>query len=260
MRNSLNILEVLSISLVSVLSAQAATVSLGSSTPSVGDGVQNLAFATSTANDTDVQFNPSNYLAGDNGSSLGQTFTTGANSGGYTLTSISVHQVGGFNTFWDFTGGAITLQVYQLGTGTGGVWNITPLVTEVATVGGEPDGIGLSSGTQGSGAQWLTITLTAAATLSANTQYGFQLVSDGTGGNDRFFMELDGTNTNPYAGGFATGTGKVAGQPNASVVFDGNNGQPSDRAFVASMTSIPEPSSALLGAVGALALFRRRRN
>ena len=245
------------ISLMAVLSARAATVSLGAATPNVGDGVQNLSFATSTADDTDVRFIPSNYLAGDNNNALGQTFTTGANSGGYSLSSISVRQVGGFNTFWDFTGGTITLQLYQLGTGSGGVWNITPIATETAAVGGANGG--LSSGTQGASAQWLTLTLSAAANLSANTQYGFQLVSDGTTPNDGFFMELDGTIGTPYTGGFATGTSKVSGQPDPAFVFDGNNGQPSDRAFVASMTSVPEPSSALLGAVGILPLFRRRR-
>lgn len=244
----------------SMLPAAAATLTLDSATPTVGDGVQNLSFSTNDATNTAVAFVPSDYLAGDNGAALGQTFTTGTNTEGYSLSSISVRQVSWGTTFWDITGGTITLQIFRLNSlGGSGVGSITPLALETATVGGEPDGVGISSGTPGSGARWLTVTLASSVSLNPSTIYGFQIMSDGTSGNDRFFMQLDGTSTNSYAGGFALATGKIAGAIDSAAVWAGNDGQPSDRAFVATMTAVPEPSAALLGGLGTLLLLRRRR-
>ena len=218
-------------------------LSLSSGTPNVLDGVQNLNFSTSDATNTQVQYNESDYLAGDNGSALGQTFTTGSNADGYHLSSISVRQVSWGTTWWDYTGGTVTLQVFRIDSNNGGgVLGISQLALETATVGGEDDGIGPSSGGPGDNAQWLTFNLSSGLKLEPNTMYGFQIVASGTGGNDQFFLQFDGTSTNSYAGGFAIGTGKVGGQPNSGLVFDGNNGQPSDRAFVATMTKLPSPA------------------
>ena len=100
--------------LACVSSGIAATAGLGTDVPSAGDGVQNLNFSTSTANNTNVQFVPSEYLAGDNTNKLGQSFTTGSNAGGYSLTSISVRQVSWGTTFWDYTGGNVTLKVFSM--------------------------------------------------------------------------------------------------------------------------------------------------
>jgi hypothetical protein len=256
MKKSIRVLQgICFVQLATMLPAAAATVTLGSATPGVGDGVQNLNFSTSTANNTAVQFVASEYLAGDNTNKLGQTFTTGANVDGYSLSSISVRQVSWGTTFWDYTGGTITLNVFSIDSTSGGVAAVTDLVLETAAVGGEPDGITLSNGTPGANAQWLTFNLTTALNLAANTQYGFMFAASGTGGNDGFFMELDGTNTSTYAGGYALTTGDI----NGTTTWDGNNGQPSDRAFVASMTAVPEPTAALLGGLGILALIRRRR-
>jgi len=180
------------------LTAEAATVSLSTATPAVGAGVENLTLSTSQSDVTQVQYS-GNYLAGDTGVAVGQTFTTGSNAGGYILSAISVHQIGSFNTFYDYTGGTITAQVFQTGTSVGGgVQNIVPLSTETASVGGEDDGMTYANGILGANAKWLTITLATPLTLLPNTQYGFQLASSGTTGNDGFFMELDGTNTNRW--------------------------------------------------------------
>lgn len=245
--------------LASILPVSAATVTLGTAVPTVLDGVQNLNFSTNDATNTAVAFIPSKYLAGDNINALGQTFTTGANTGGYSLSAVSVRQVSWGTTYWDFTGGTVTLQIFKLNSFNGSIGSITQLALETATVGGEPDGIGYSFGTPGANAQWLTVNLATSVTLDPNAIYGFQIISDGTGGNDQFFIEIDGTNTNSYAGGFALGTGKVSGQPDAVAVWAGNDGQPSDRAFVATMTAVPEPSAALLGGLGLLLFFRRRK-
>lgn len=231
----------------------AATVSLGTATPAVGDGVQNLNFSTSTANNTNVQFVGSEYLAGDNVNKLGQSFTTGSNIDGYELSAISVRQVSWGNTSWDYTGGTVNLKVFSMNSVLNGVWSTTQLALESATVAGT--GAPTFNATPGANAQWLTITLGTSLELTANTQYGFMLTASGTGGNQEFFMEIDGTSTSSYAGGFALTTGDFGLTP----VWDGNNGQPSDRAFVASMTAIPEPSAALLGGLGMLVMLRRRR-
>jgi hypothetical protein len=241
--------------LASVLPAAAATVSLGTAVPEAGDGTQNLNFSTSTATNTNVQFVPSEYLAGDNSNKLGQSFTTGPNGAGYLLNSVSVRQVSWGTTFWDYTGGTVTVKVFSMDSVSGGVWTTTELALETATVGGEPDGITFSSGTPGANAQWLTVNLDSPVLLLGNTLYGFMLASTGTGSNDGFFMEIDGTSTNSYSGGFAITTGNI----NGNTMWDGNNGQPTDRAFVANMTAVPEPSAALLVALGSLALARRRR-
>ncbi len=262
MKNTIRVVQAIAlIQLASVLPSAAATVSLGTATPGKLDGVENLNFSTSRETNTEVQWNSSDFLAGDNGSAVGQTFTTGLNAGGYSLSSISVRQVSWATTYWDYTGGSVTLQVFSLDSNNGGgVWGITELALVTATAAGEPDGIGLSSGAPGANAQWLTVTLDSPVFLAADTMYGFQAVSSGTGSNDGFFMELDGTITNWYDGGFAIGTGKVSGLPNSSLVFDGANGQPSDRAFVATMTAVPEPGSVvLLGGFILLGLLRRRR-
>ena len=231
------------LNLASITPVAAATAGLGTAVPAVIDGVENLNFSTNDATNTAVASAASDYLAGDNGVALGQTFTTGANTGGYSLSAIAVRQVSWGTTYWDYTGGTVTLQIFKLNSVSGGTRFIIPLAQETATVGGEPDGIGLSSGTPGANAQWLTVTLDTPVTLEANTVYGFQIMADGTGGNDQFFIQTDGTNTDSYAGGYALGTGKVAGQLDIYAVWAGNDGQPSDRAFVATMTTLTAPTT-----------------
>ena len=220
-----------------VISSYAATAGFGNAIPSVCKGVQNLNFSTDDATNTAVQYVDSDYLADDNSAALGQTFTTGSDADGYVLTAISVRQVSWGTTWWDYTGGTVTLQIFQIENQQGnGVSDITELALETASIGGEDDGIGLSSGTPGIDAQWLTVTLDTPVNLAPDTMYGFQIISDGLGSNDQFFMQIDGTSSDSYAGGFAIGTSKVDGQPDTASVWDGGNGQPSDRAFVATMS------------------------
>lgn len=227
--------------------ATAASVTLGSATPAVGDGVQLLAFSTSSADNTDHAFVGSDYLAADNsGLYVGQSFTTGSNVGGYELNSISVRQVSWAGTFWDYTGGEITLRIFPGGGGDNGellleTVPIAPGAGSDAVFGGTP-----------ADPMWLTFALTSPLTVAANTQYSFAFRSNGTGANDQFFMELDGTSD----GGAYTGGSSIT-------VDDGNNlwngNTEGDRAFVANMTAIPEPSITFLGGLGVLGLLRRRR-
>ena len=237
--------------------AAAATISLGTATPTEGDGVKNLNFSTNDATNTVIAWVPSDYVGNGNPSGIGQTFKTGNNTGGYSLSAISVRQVS-WSTDWDFTGGTITLQIFRIDTVGNGVSNITALQTETVTVGGEDDGLAYASGTPNN-AQWLTVNLGSPLSLAAGMQYGFQIKSSGTTANDGFFMQLDGTSTDSYSDGFAIGTALVSGELDSSLIWDGGNGKLSDRAFVATMTAVPEPSAALLGGLGMLMLLRRRR-
>lgn len=221
--------------------AVAATAGLGTAVPTVLDGVQNLSFSTDDVSNTAVAFVPSDYLAGDNTNALGQTFTTGAHPGGYSLSAVSVRQVSWGTTFWDYTGGTVTLQIFKLNSWNVGIGSITQLASETASIAGEPDGIGFSFGSPAADARWLTVTLDSPVVLEPNAIYGFQITSTGTGGNDEFFIQLDGTNTDSYPGGSALGTAKVAGQPDPVAVWRGNDGAPSDRAFVATMTALNDP-------------------
>lgn len=242
MKKTIQILAAIGgLQLACITTAAAATAGLGTAVPTVLDGVQNLNFSTDDVSNTAVAFVPSDYLAGDNGAALGQTFTTGAHPGGYSLSAVSVRQVSWGTTYWDYTGGTVTLQIFKLNSWNVGIGSITQLALETATIGGEPDGIGLSSGTPAADARWLTVTLDSPVVLEPNAVYGFQIISTGTGGNDEFFIQLDGTNTDSYAGGSALGTSKVAGQPDSVAIWRGNDGAPSDRAFVATMTTLNDP-------------------
>lgn len=261
MKKSIVTLQIVSlVQLASVMSASAATALVGTAVPDVIDGVQNLNYSTGGGDLTAIPGIGNNYLAGDNNASLGQTFTTGSNVGGYSLSAISLRQVSWGTTYWDYTGGTITLQIFQWDSANAfpGAHNITQLSLETATVGGEIDGITYSQGVPDV-PRWLTVSLDSPVTLAANAMYGFQIMSNGTGGNDQFFIQPDGTNTNTYSNGFAIGTPNISGLPDTGAVWDGGNGQPGDRSFVATMTAVPEPSAALLGGLAFLTLLRRRK-
>src|SRR3974390_1207836 len=83
------------------INVSAATITIGTNTPAVGVGVQNLVGATAAGNNVGVQFINNNYIANSNNSSLGQTFTTGSNSWGYQLTAISYRQATYSSTWWN---------------------------------------------------------------------------------------------------------------------------------------------------------------
>lgn len=217
------------------LLASSATVSLPDVQPVVTFyDVFNLVGTTSSATNVNIQFVQSEYLAGDN-AAMGQVFTTGSAVDGYELTAISVQQVS-FSTYWDYTGGTVSLQIFELGTqNAGGVWSITVLAAETATIGGEDDGITFSNGMPNP-PRWLTFALSTPVHLNPNKQYGFQLGSSGTGSNDGFFIELNGTSSNAYVGGFAVNSGSN-GVPETSAVWSGGTGwEPGDRVFVAHLS------------------------
>lgn len=90
----------------------------------------------------------------------------------------------------------------------------------------------------GSTNDWVTMTFATPIALAASTQYGVIL----TGGG--FALKWQNMDESAVAGGWYKST------------FNGEN---KDRLFVANLTAVPEPSSALLLGLGGLLLARRRR-
>lgn len=192
------------------------------------------------------------YLAGDRPSHI-QSFTTGANVGGYSINAFSIksallaNEGAGFlsnGTWANFANG--TNLSFSFGTISG--TTLTSLVSDTATL----TGGGLAyNGTAGTG-NWFTIDLSAAnLTLAANTTYYFEVAKNSG------YWELANIKADNFAGGSAfTGSNNGALDADGSVTAVPNGG---DYAFHANLTAIPEPGAALLGGIGMLALLRRRR-
>ena len=70
--------------------------------PVDGADIANLSGATADANNVNGGIDAATYVAA-NRPAQGQTFTTGANAGGYTLFAVTVQHVG-YTTGWDING------------------------------------------------------------------------------------------------------------------------------------------------------------
>lgn len=218
----------------------APTITLGTTVPAVGDGVQNLNFSTSSANNTTHDFVPDDYIASNvNGGEalwIGQSFTTGADPFGYELNSISVRQVSWGPTNWDFNGGEVYLRVFKVVSQDGGVFNTTELTSQTVTV--AETGASNVGGTPGASAMWLTFNLDAPLLLDPSAEYVFSFKSNATidGSTSNFLMEVDGTDADSFAGGCSTSV------PDGGTVH-WKGGANSDRAFVANMNVAPDSDS-----------------
>ena len=243
-------------------SAHAATLSYSLSAPSVGVNDQsNLTGATSDANNVPngSTNGGSTYLAHDQGS-IGQTFTTGSNVGGYTLTALSLQATPtGYGSGFSDTSQASTLTV-RLGTISGGTTFSVSSTETVAVTGGEANRPSFNG-------SFLTVTLSTPLTLAANTTYFFDMaVTAGT-----YYFQTNGTSVvGSYTGGDAYHTLALGGAHPASNDSGGSLTliqDSGDHVFVASMTAnaIPEPSTYGIAAgglalVGAMVARRRRAN
>jgi len=233
------------IALLAAGQAGAATLSFSSSAPSGGSGsVTNFTGATFDADNIGGSGVNSNggannggandgttYVA-NNRAAQGQTFTTGSNSGGYTLNAITV-RVAGYtnntasgtnNTYWSLasTSSTFTVRVGEV-SGT----TFIPLTIETAASGGSGNpGSGNSANGPGT---YLTFTFKAPIVLKPNTTYGFDI---GTTAN--YFEMLgirDGASGgNPYTAGTGYTTGANGVGSNAMTT------QAGDRVFQADLS------------------------
>jgi hypothetical protein len=237
------ITTILAASLVLAAGANAAVIASNStSTPSTNvNGMGTWGYDTSS--------NTVQSYSGDYGALyLAQSFSTGTLGTDNKLSSISVGTVGDVS--------ASTLKAYLYATDTGTIpdanyWKVgaTPVATATVT---------LSAAT---GPATVTFDFSSEnLTLLDNTTYAFYLKPD----SGSSFVWAGTNSSSAYNGGeamtvfaanlggaqgFWTGDGTQAGNPSLDIA--------GDRVF--SVTAVPEPSAALIGGLGMLALLRRRR-
>jgi hypothetical protein len=232
-----------------ILSAQAATITVNSSAPSV-DNEDIYSFAATggtaiTGESLADYVSPSdgapdvNSLWRDRGAQ-GQSFTTGSNALGYTLDAFSfMVRIGGSSV------GVAPVTTFRLGTlsGTGRVF------TEITSATATPGAINNTG-------DWLTASFDSSIELTANTVYAIDFQNTEVTSWDGYY--LDGDVDSSYAGGSAYTSGlKTEG------LDDANLSLPTiDRTFHVNLVAVPEPETyALIG--GCLALgyvtVRRRR-
>lgn len=215
-------------------SLHAGEITLGIDTPPMLDGVRNLSGAVDAAGNTQLQYADSNFLAGDNNGILGQTFTTGSNPAGYSLSSISFQQVS-YDTSW-WLGGTLGLRVFQTTNDPGsGVQTMSVLATESASVPEET--AGLQQSAPGDGNYWVTFILDQPLHLEPDTRFGFDFQATGTTATGPFLMEWNGIHGDVLDGGQAIINGTPA-VPDPGSVWLGRGPADGDRVFVATMTAI----------------------
>lgn len=178
------------------------------------------------------------------GASLGQSITTGTNVGGYELSSFTLRNN---SALTGLVGVTFAVRIAELDTvaTTGTASYVTILTTQTGfTYTGD-----LIAG------DFLTFNLDPVA-LGANKIYGIEIdvLSNGTGTG--FSGQMSARGSNSYAGGnFYTPQATFSNDPLPSAVTLNSE----DLTFHANLSAIPEPTTALLGGLGMLALLRRRR-
>ena len=163
---------------------------------------------------------------------MGQTFTT-LGDAGYTLTSATLQNRN--NTI----NNNVATWTLRVGTVSGNTFS--PIATETS-----------NNSISYAPLDYLTFTFASPVALSANTVYGFDWTTTGSG-----FVTENNVDSN-YAGGTNFRSGGNHIPDDANLLFPGD-----DRVFHLDMTSeVPEPSTlvlAVMGLIGLAGLRRRRR-
>jgi hypothetical protein len=252
---------------LAVASAHAASLTLTPTAPTPGaNDIYNFTGAAAdggNVNDGGTYLNgaandPFTYVAGDQDGGVGQTFTTGSLPGGYILNSIWIQHVGytdngnngdpNYNGTWWHNAGGSTLTIRLTNPSQAGTAGFVLASETYVTTGLEGWGTAYSSSDNGDG-MWLDFTLATPLVLADTTTYGFDL----TTGNNNFFFEWLGTDSDVFAGGSAYKGSTVATPDNTMNTLVG------DRVFLLSVTPVPEPSTFVLIGLGGLAVLLRRR-
>jgi autotransporter-associated beta strand protein len=186
----------------------------------------------------------STYVGGDR-PQQGQTFTTGANAGGYQVKAIWLRHVGytgnTANTSWLTANGAgLTVRVTNPAAASTSSFALT---TETVTTTGSESGTtnslapvtAATSSTNGTGV-WVRFAFSIPVTLQPNKQYGF----DVTSGSTTFYFETLGIRNaaaggNPYAGGSAYSGSTNGATDNAMNTLSG------DRVFLVELAPVVSP-------------------
>ena len=233
------------------LAASAASLSLASVAPVPGpndiynfagaarDGLNVGHYGTDGANN-DFE----TYVAYDR-ADQGQTFTTGANPGGYLITSIWVQHVGYTNngtdpdssyngTWWEMGSGS-TFTIRLTAPSAAGTANFALHTETYATTGSEGWPATVANSANGDG-EWLHFTLATPFALAPQTTYGFDLTVNGGSA----FFEWLGNGSNVVNGTAYNGnaTGQSGGPDNVLNTLAG------DRVFLVSLMPATNASAA----------------
>ena len=220
----------LSLAALSLATSASAAVVVSSTTPTVDGGDQAL-ITTTNLNGTGTKV----YADADN--NFGQSFTTGSNVAGYEITGFSFQS----RTASSAPPGTKTFSI-RVGSIDG---------EDFTTLRNETDHV--QSGAWAVD-DWWTFTFDTPVTLAANTLYGV----DG----EMTAASASHTTGIPYfrfASGSQYADGSKYSRADGDPAVISSTSATLDSVFHVNMTAVPEPSAALLGALGFLALLRRRR-
>ena len=232
----------------------AATLSYQTTTPTPGaSDVSNLTGAASDRDNvggngsSDGSINDASTYVGGDRPQQGQTFTTGANAGGYQVKAIWLRHVGytsnTASTSWLTANGVgFTVRVTNpVAAGTSSFALATETVTTTGSETGTSNSLApvttATSSTNGTGV-WVRFAFSIPITLQPNKQYGF----DVTSGSTSFYFETLGVRDaasggNPYAGGSAYSGSTNGATDNAMNTLSG------DRVFLVELAPVVSPSA-----------------
>ena len=216
---------------LSLSSASAATLELTTIPPTPdADDVYNLIGGANDDANLNNGSDGNNYVAGDR-PTQGQTFTTGANAGGYVLSDIWIRHAGyteaatsGNGTWWNMGNGGVWVLRVTDPSKSGQAGFVVRSETYVST-GTENNGAVWTGGNGSLGDDvWLHFTLGTPVQVAPGTVYGIDLTATGSPGLNYF--EWLGNETNVLTSGTAY-TGTTAATPGNSV-----NNVAGDRVFL----------------------------